>query len=62
MQSAPSESLNLQDFAPEILENILTFTGIADVAGVAACAATCQLFREIIYEVSLRRKGRKGKL
>jgi hypothetical protein len=52
MQSATSETLNLQDFAPEILENILTFAGIADVAGVAACAATCQLFREIVYEVS----------
>lgn len=45
---------NLQDLAPEILEHIFIYVGISDASGVAQCAATCRLFREIIYEVSMQ--------
>lgn len=54
MQSDTNERLNLQDFAPEILEHIFTFVGIADASGVATCAAACRLFRDIIYQVGQR--------
>lgn len=51
--SSACERLNLQDLAPEILEHIFVFTGISDASGVAHCAASCKLFREIIYKVSI---------
>ena len=51
MQSDTNERLNLQDLAPELLEHVFIFAGIADASGLAACAATCCLFRNIIYQV-----------
>ena len=57
MLSDTNEHLNLQDFAPEILENIFTLVGTADASSVAACAATCRLFQEIIYQVGQRSKA-----
>ncbi|KAJ9109925.1 hypothetical protein QFC19_001906 [Naganishia cerealis] len=48
--SPSKDRLNLLDLAPEILENIFIILGIADTPALAACAATCQLFRQIIYQ------------
>lgn len=50
-----AERLNFLDLAPEILEDIFIIIGITDTPTLAACAATCQLFREILYKVSLLR-------
>lgn len=46
------ERLNLQDLAPEILEHIFVYAGISDASGVAHFAASCRLFRDIIYKAS----------
>lgn len=51
-EASAFERFNLQDLAPEILEHIFVYTGISDVSGVAHCAASCRLFRDIIYKVS----------
>lgn len=52
-EDSSSERLNFLDLAPEILEDIFIIIGITDTPTLAACAATCQLFREILYKVSL---------
>ncbi|KAJ9106161.1 hypothetical protein QFC21_001304 [Naganishia friedmannii] len=49
-QETSAERLSFLDLAPEILEDIFIIIGITDTPTLAACAATCQLFREILYK------------
>jgi hypothetical protein len=39
------------------LEDIFIIIGITDTPTLAACAATCRLFREILYKVSRLRNS-----